>query len=103
MLVMLLNCFVPHFHLFVEVPLHRLRLRCDRGCSRDTTLTRHLTQHDLNRQFEGPVFDIAARSAQALNVVFVCLIFSSAMPLLYFFGVVNIMIIYWVDKVRVVC
>ena len=98
MLVMLLNCFVPHFDLFVRLPLHRCRRCVDRGCSKDHTLTRHLTQHDLNHLFEGPVFDIAARSAQALNVVFVCLVFSSAMPLLYVFGVINIMVIYWVDK-----
>ena len=46
----------------------------------------------------GPSFFIEIRYAQILNMVFVTFLYGSGLPLLYLFGMVEMFLIYWVDK-----
>merc|ERR1711871_1853563 len=76
--IMIYNLFVPHMHLVYEKPYMQARLWLDRACSHDVSLTHKLTQHDLDNLYLGPRHKIAARAAQALNMVFVGVVYSAA-------------------------
>src|SRR5687768_7290285 len=71
---------------------------CDRKCTFDKTKTRKRTQQGWNALYTGPDFLIDFRYSQILTVVFICLLYGAGLPLLYFSTVINLMIIYWLDK-----
>ena len=87
---MLINIFSPHLY-------NALRGLC--YCyyvSRDDL--RAPTQRDLDRRVLGPPNDPAIRYAQLLNTVFVCLVFSTGMPLLLPIAAASTLLFFWVDK-----
>ena len=58
-----------------------------------------LTQHDLNKLYEGPEFvSEAVRYGEMASLFFTALFFSGGLPLLYPALVVILLIQYWVDK-----
>jgi len=80
---------------------------CDRGCHTTRRYTKQLTQvdyEDKNTYFD---YDMTYRYCNILTVVFVCLIYSSGIPVLYpivclYFGVVYVcdkyMLFRWYKK-----
>jgi hypothetical protein len=60
---------------------------------------RKLTQRKLNQLFEGAEMLLSNRYGALLNILFVIMTYSSARPLLYFFGVVFFASAYWCDKI----
>jgi hypothetical protein len=61
-----------------------------------TRKARH--QAELIRAYENPDFEVAAQYAQLLATVFSTLVYSSGLPVLYFFATVYMFVTYWVDK-----
>jgi NADH:ubiquinone oxidoreductase subunit 6 (subunit J) len=57
-----------------------------------------LTQAELNKAIIGPDFVLSTRYAQTLSTLFVCLTFSSGIPLLYFVAAANFCASFWIDK-----
>jgi len=57
-----------------------------------------LTQDELNRMHVGPEFEFAFNYAQMLSTFFVCLIFSTGIPILYPIAAANFMIFYIMEK-----
>jgi hypothetical protein len=57
-----------------------------------------LTQAELNKALIGPEFQLSTRYAQTLTTFFVCLTFSSGIPLLYFIAAANFYVNFWIDK-----
>ena len=57
-----------------------------------------LTQSELNKIHIGPEFELSYRYAQLLSTLFVCLTFSSGIPLLYVVAAVNFYVAYVADK-----
>jgi hypothetical protein len=57
-----------------------------------------MTQEELNSLYLGPEFVISSRYAQILSDMFICLMFSTGMPILIVIAVVNFYVTYWVDK-----
>ncbi len=57
-----------------------------------------LTQDALNKAHVGPQLDFHANYAQLLSCLFVCLTFSTGMPILYFICAVNMFLFYYVEK-----
>lgn len=57
-----------------------------------------LTQDALNKVHLGPNMEFHANYASLLSVTFVCLTFSTGMPILYFVASVNMMVYYYVEK-----
>merc|ERR1712216_444908 len=61
--------------------------------------TASMTQTQLNNAFQGPEVELSERYAAMLNGIFVILMYSWGMPLLYCFGVVYFVSAYWADKI----
>ena len=59
---------------------------------------RQMTQKKMNKLFEGSEYLLSARYAALLNILWVILTYSSAIPIMNFFGVVFFSTAYWCDK-----
>ena len=71
--------------------LQRIIIRCKgRSCV--------LTQHEVNRWFEGQYFDIAENYAYVTRTLFLCTWYASVAPLGLIFGMVGLIFNYWLDK-----
>ncbi len=57
-----------------------------------------VVQGDLYKLFTPPNFDLSVKYAFALNIIFVCLFYSSGMPLLLLFGFLGLLFMYWSEK-----
>eukprot|EP00746_Dinoflagellata_sp_MGD_P010058 gnl/MRDRNA2_/MRDRNA2_120643_c0_seq1.p1 gnl/MRDRNA2_/MRDRNA2_120643_c0~~gnl/MRDRNA2_/MRDRNA2_120643_c0_seq1.p1 ORF type:complete len:1228 (+),score=231.61 gnl/MRDRNA2_/MRDRNA2_120643_c0_seq1:259-3684(+) len=57
------------------------------------------TQGALNDIYTNPDFNLALRSAQTMNVIFMIIMYSAGLPILNFVGAVYCFVSFWVDKV----
>ena len=64
----------------------------------DTPNTRQIRQQDLNKIYTGPQIRIGIRSAYTFVFIFVILMYSSTIPLLYPIGMMFFFITYWLEK-----
>eukprot|EP00742_Colponemidia_sp_Colp-10_P005016 GILJ01005359.1.p1 GENE.GILJ01005359.1~~GILJ01005359.1.p1 ORF type:complete len:1183 (+),score=192.60 GILJ01005359.1:83-3631(+) len=71
----------------------------DRGCSKDMRKTKKITQREYEAQYMGPEFLLDSRYAHALNTIFVCLLYSSGMPIMLWVAFLSFMVGFWFDKV----
>jgi hypothetical protein len=94
---MFINIFVPHLSAFMGVFLNFLKRCSDGGCSggKRTKKTNKKEYLDL---YTGPNFGIDIRYAQLLTFIFVSLVYSSGIPILYFCVLLYLIITYFVDK-----
>ena len=89
--LMLVSLFSPHIiYLILAYPIGACRRKC---CYKSRK-----TQFELNNLFTGPEFDIASRTAQILNVVFTCFLYSGGIPLLNIICFVFLIVIFYTDK-----
>ena len=98
LLTMGLNIVTPNIAPLMKYILRQCKICSDRGCGFNTKQSKKLTQNDYNMLVIGPGWMIADRYGQLLNVIFMTFIFSSFMPILYWFAAANFVIVYWVDK-----
>lgn len=96
-LTMALNIVLPHLFPVVLWLITKYRKCSDRSCGCDEHRTKCITQRQLNRLYMGPKMFLDERYAQAFNVIFVCLAFSSGMPLLLPIAMLSFIVTYWVD------
>ncbi len=57
-----------------------------------------LTQRELNKAYEGPAFELKDRYGEQLGVLFVIVMFGSAMPLMYLICAVSFTVSYKLEK-----
>lgn len=60
-----------------------------------------MKRQDYENLYLGPDFPIGARYSQILTTIFIILIYSSGMPLLYICTFAYFLVTYWVDKVLI--
>ena len=73
--------------------------RClDRGCSSDMKKTKKKLNKDWINLYTGPEFFIAYRYSQLLTIIFMCLLVSSGMPIMYLVTIIFMIVTYWIDK-----
>ena len=82
---------VPNFAVLANWPVSVARQQLLKN--------RQLTTKRLNQLFEGAEYLLSARYAALLNIMWVILTYSSAIPLMNFFGVVFFSTAYWCDKI----
>lgn len=87
---MIINCFTPHIYSILRIIKWRWNMK--------NAENKAESQRDLNSIFVGPSADYSLRHAQLFNVVFVCYVFSTGMPLMPFVALCSILISYWMDK-----
>ena len=49
--------------------------------------------------YTGPEFYIDYRYSQILTIIYICLMFSSGMPILYLVTFVHLSVMFWIDKI----
>jgi RNA recognition motif-containing protein len=64
----------------------------------DSLYEKALTQEELNELMVGPNFEFAFNYAQIMSTFFVCLTFSTGIPILYPIAAVNFFIFYFTEK-----
>ena len=91
LITMLINVVSPHAYTVVMGCLY-----CRYVARSDLTAA---TQRDLNRRVAPPANDAAIRYAQLFTTIFVCLVFSTGLPLMMPILTVSLVLFYWVDKI----
>jgi hypothetical protein len=71
----------------------------DRSYTCDKKRTKKLLQEDYEALYLGPEFLLEMRYSQAISNVYVIMLYSSGIPLLYPTGFVTFLLTYWIDKV----
>ena len=71
---------------------------CDRGCSFDKRKTKRFLQSDYERVYTGLPQLFTVRYAMIIATWFMIMLYSLAMPFLYFAGIFIYTSLYWVDK-----
>lgn len=93
-----LQIFIPHFGLIV-LSLKMFILRCwDRKCTLNARKTRKITQTEYEDLYTGPEFILHLRFAQVLSMIYVCITYSSCLPILYPVAFLSLFVTYWTDK-----
>lgn len=92
-LVQMGDIFFNHGDKFLKYLWYYRKLRKART---DRAYT--LTQDELNKMQVGPQFEFAFNYAQLLSTIFVCLAYSTGIPLLYILGASNFLVFYFVEK-----
>ena len=93
---MIINIVTPHAAPLLFCIWNKCRVCCDKCGKKETKCKTRKEYLDL---YLGPEFNISARYASILTTIFVTLMFSSGMPLLYACAFLFLFITYWVDKI----
>lgn len=73
----------------------------DRGCTSDERHTKKLTQASYEELYFGVEYSVDVRYSQILTLIFVTLLYSPTMPILYWSTTVQLVFIYFLDKFMV--
>lgn len=97
---MFMNIFTPHFAELSDWALWKLKLIYDQGpdCCKRNRPSLLETKEEILELYVGPEFEIEIRYSSILNCIFVTLMFSSGIPVLYVFMFAYLLLNYWVDK-----
>jgi hypothetical protein len=95
--VMLANVIIPHLTPAFFACQGSCKRCWDRRCLLRERYTRALTQEQLNNIMSGPDFLISERVAQVYNIIFVCLVYSTGIPLLLPIATLSLLVFWAVD------
>jgi hypothetical protein len=94
---MIINILTPHANALISYFITCLKRCCDKcTCNKKKTSLR--TRKDYIGLYTGPDFNVGMRYSQILTTVFVVLMYSSGIPLLYVTCFFYFVITYWIDK-----
>lgn len=94
---MILNVFTPHAIALLEY-LYIATKRCLDSCCAKNKITKLKNRREYESLYLGPEFEIGARYSQILTTIFIILIYSSGMPILYVCTFICFFLTYWIDK-----
>ncbi|CDW83214.1 UNKNOWN [Stylonychia lemnae] len=95
MLAMIINIISPHFSAFFKQGFFGFLRWADRGFSNDIRVTKKLHQEDYEYQYEGIEFFIECRYAQIISTIYILMMYSGGMPLLYIIGIIQFLMIWY--------
>lgn len=96
---LLFNIVSPHLANGFFVCLGAMKRCCDRGCTCDRRKTKQIIQADYEDVNTGAMFLIEYRYSQILTTLFIIMMYSSGIPLLYIIAMVSFFVQYWFDKI----
>lgn len=94
---MIINIFSPHLASLLKYFYLVCKRKCDRSSSK-SKYTSKLTKTEYLKLYVGPEFLLGSRYAEILCTIFISLIYSSGMPILYASCFLYFIITYWIDK-----
>mgnify|MGYP000179687617 CR=1 FL=1 len=92
-----INGFMPVTSMYLIV-LGWLKRCCDRGCSFDKKKTKKLLQSEYEALYIGTNIEYENRFSVLIAMIWVVMMFSCAMPILYLAGFILCFVTYWTDK-----
>jgi hypothetical protein len=98
---MILNIITPHLVPLVTFLIKSCKRSCDRSGNKGGKKTKKNTRQEYLALYIGPEFDIGTRYSMILTTLFVTLVYSSGMPLLYVCCFFYFFMIYWIDKLMI--
>lgn len=97
-MTMLMNVFTPHVANAMWQFIYGVQRCCDRRCTCNKKRTKQLLQEDYENINTGNIFMFEFRYSQVLTQVYVTMMYSAGIPLLYPVSMVSFLMTYWVDK-----
>jgi hypothetical protein len=94
---MFINVIVPHISALLEMLFVYIFRCCDSGCT-NLRKTKKTNKRDFFELYMGPQFAIDIRYSEILTTIFITLVYSSGMPILYFSLLLYLILTYWIDK-----
>jgi len=94
---MIINIFTPHFASLFSYLIMCCKRGCDKKKSKNKT-TAKLTKTEYLELYVGPEFLLGSRYAEVICTIFIVLLYSSGMPILYVCCLLYLFVIYWIDK-----
>ncbi len=94
---MLINMIVPHLTVIFGLLIKYLLRCCDSGCSCGKR-TKKTLKNEYFELYVGPDFPIESRYAEMLTTIFVALVYSSGIPIMYFCILGYMTFTYLLDK-----
>jgi len=91
LITMFLNSQNPHLRSLLAIPYD--------ACRRKHCADRAKTQLDLNILYQGRRFELAERYSILLVTVYVCMMFSAGLPLLWLVAAFTFFTTYWYDRI----
>ena len=85
-----ITVFSPHLVFLFTTPIYNYL--------RSRNRKKAVIQKDMNENSYGPPYDLTAKYALALNVIFVTLFYSSGLPLVLLLGTASLFLQFWVEK-----
>ena len=92
-----INGITPVFTL-IQMCVAGCKRCCDRGCSSDKKKTRKTIQSEYEAVYTGQQIEFDNRFSQLIAMIWVIMMFSAAIPVLYLAGFVLCFVIFWTDK-----
>ena len=71
----------------------------DRGFSNDGSKTKQVMQEDYEKLYTGPILNFDQTFASLIALIYVIMMFSAAMPMIYIAGIILCFCMYWTDKI----
>jgi hypothetical protein len=97
-LYMVINIITAHLGLVFTYMWIGIKRCCDSCCGR---LTRKRMRKEFLELYIGPEFAMGIRYSQILTTIFVILLYSPGIPILYVLCFIFFFITYWLDKILV--
>ena len=69
------------------------------SCRRSCCIARQSRLSDIHRIYSGHQFQLSQRYAYLLNTIFVCMLYSSGIPLMMPVACLHFIAVYWIDKI----
>ena len=85
--------------MMLDLLIYKIKVILDRNkCSEETKISECKTKEEFLDLHLGLIFYLDLRYSQILTSMFVCFIYSAALPFLYLTTFLTIFFLYWFDK-----
>ena len=98
-LTMIVGIFTPHVATGCLWLYRQAIAFKDRGYSCNRKYTRQIIQEDYEEIYTGEEFLLEFRYSQLVTTIYIVMMFSVGMPLLYPIAFISFFVTYWFDKV----
>ncbi|CAK84170.1 unnamed protein product (macronuclear) [Paramecium tetraurelia] len=102
LLTLLINILTQPIMLMVEIIIRYVRKAYDQcSCCLNEKKTRQQNYQDFKDLYKGEEFRVELRYAQILTALYICVMYSPALPFLYFITMLTVWFLYFVDKISI--
>ncbi|CAD8074203.1 unnamed protein product [Paramecium primaurelia] len=102
LLTLLINILTQPVMLLVEIIIRYIRQAYDQSsCCLNQKKTKKKNYQEFKDLYKGEQFRVELRYAQVLTALYICFMYTPALPFLYFITMLTIWFLYFVDKISI--